>query len=77
MDGMSMSEGNRSGRPAIGKRGSFTFRVTPALRELLEAEAVMSQRSVSEVIEARLTASYDRQVMSAELLALAKSIKDA
>lgn len=48
----------RKGRPA-GKRGTFTFRVTPELRARLEAAAAAVERPVSEEIERRLERSFE------------------
>ena len=48
----------RRGRPAIGKRGSFTFRVTQSLRTRLEEAARDRHRSVSEEVEHRLEESF-------------------
>lgn len=48
----------RRGRPSKGKRGTFSFRVTDALRTKLEAEAATSGRPVSEEIELRLEQSF-------------------
>jgi hypothetical protein len=48
----------RPGRPALGKRGNFTFRVREALREQLIAAAEAQKLSVSEEIERRLEASF-------------------
>lgn len=48
----------RRGRPATGKRGTFSFRVTASLRAKLEAEAKEHGLPVSEVIERRLDQSY-------------------
>lgn len=50
----------RRGRPPTGKRGSFSFRVTDALRVQLEQEARTHQRPVSEIIELRLEQSLGR-----------------
>jgi predicted HicB family RNase H-like nuclease len=48
----------RGGRPPSKKRGKFSFRVTADLRANLEAEARVSGRPVSEIIEGRLERSY-------------------
>ena len=48
----------KPGRPALGKRGNFTFRVREALREQLIAAAEAQKLSVSEEIERRLEASF-------------------
>lgn len=47
----------RRGRPP-GKRGTFSFRVTPVLRRQLEAAAAKSGRPISEEIESRLEQSF-------------------
>lgn len=47
-------------RPS-GKRGTFTFRVTAALREKLETRAAADARPISEVIEAALEQSFQSQ----------------
>src|SRR3954470_8804213 len=48
----------RRGRPPLGKRGTFTFRVTDQLRGKLEQAAEAAARPVSELIEARLERSF-------------------
>jgi hypothetical protein len=48
----------KPGRPPLGKRGNFTFRVREALREQLIAAAEAQKLSVSEEIERRLEASF-------------------
>jgi hypothetical protein len=42
----------------MGKRGTFSFRVTEGLREQLEAAARQEHRSVSEEIEHRLARTF-------------------
>lgn len=54
----------RPGRPATGKRGNFTFRVTDMLRSQLEQAAQTNHLSVSEEIERRLSASFYRERLS-------------
>jgi hypothetical protein len=49
----------RPGRPAKGKRGNFTFRVTEKLREQLIARSEASGLSVSEEIERTLDQSIN------------------
>jgi hypothetical protein len=48
----------KPGRPAKGKRGNFTFRVTEGLRKQLVSGAEASGLSVSEEIEHRLIQAY-------------------
>jgi hypothetical protein len=57
----------KPGRPALGKRGNFTFRVREALREQLIAAAESSKLSVSEEIERRLEASFTTIGVVAEM----------
>lgn len=54
------------GRPSQGKSGAFKFRVTASLREKLEDEAANIDRPVSEVIEARLIASFEEDERAAK-----------
>jgi hypothetical protein len=56
------------GRPAKGKRGNFTFRVTGKLREQLEASAAEANLSVSEDIERRLESSFSAKSIVEELV---------
>jgi hypothetical protein len=65
-----MSDKKRcGGRPATGKRGTFTFRVTDQLRNKLELAAAEAKRPVSEEIEARLERSFDREALLAQVTA--------
>jgi hypothetical protein len=57
----------KPGRPALGKRGNFTFRVREKLREQLIAAAESSNLSVSEEIERRLEASFTSIGVVAEM----------
>jgi hypothetical protein len=57
----------KPGRPALGKRGNFTFRVRENLREQLIAAAESSNLSVSEEIERRLESSFTTIGVVAEM----------
>jgi hypothetical protein len=57
------SEGasKKRGRPSIGKRGTFKFRVTESLRDKLLEQSKRDGRSVSEIIESELEISFARR----------------
>ncbi len=63
-----MDQPKRKGRPPMGKRGTFTFRVTDRLRTMLEEAAAASHRSVSQEIEFRLEQSFSQQDMRALII---------
>jgi len=58
----------KPGRPATGKRGNFTFRVTDKLRSELVARAEASGISVSEQIEQMLNQNIHEGGVIAEVL---------
>src|SRR3954469_14996053 len=62
----------RGGRPARGKRGTFTFRVSDQLRNKLELAAAEAKRPVSEEIEARLERSFSDQDIILRTLSASK-----
>ncbi|MDX7953401.1 hypothetical protein P7D22_19740 [Lichenihabitans sp. Uapishka_5] len=71
-NGESRPKQSRGGRPPKGKSGTFTFRVTAALREMLEADANFVGRPVSEIIERRLMQSFnDMQTIADQRSAMA------
>jgi hypothetical protein len=57
----------RPGRPSLGKRGNFTFRVRENIRERLIASAESSNVSVSEEIERRIEQSFSHASVIAEM----------
>lgn len=59
-DGEQEVSPRKKGRPA-GKRGTFSFRVTAALRGQLETAAAAAARPVSEEIERRLEVSFSNE----------------
>lgn len=67
----------KRGRPSKGKRGTFTFRVTGALRAKLEAEAAADGRPVSEIIEMRLERSFEADALKAQLDRIERAVTPA
>ena len=57
----------KRGRPSTGKRGNFTFRLRPVIREKLIAAATENKISVSEEIERRLEFSFHDEPVLTEL----------
>lgn len=55
----------RRGRPA-GAKGSFTFRIAPALRAQLETSAASAGRTLSEEVESRLEQSVWAEAIKAQ-----------
>jgi hypothetical protein len=64
---MSKSAKRKPGRPSLGKRQSFTFRVRDNVRDLLVAAAQASHVSVSEEIERRVEQSFSNAGVVAEM----------
>jgi hypothetical protein len=57
----------KRGRPSTGKRGSFTFRLRPIIRQKLIDAAIENKISVSEEIERRLEFSFHDEPVLTEL----------
>jgi len=57
----------KPGRPSLGKRQSFTFRVRENVRDLLVAAAQASHVSVSEEIERRIELTFSSAGIVAEM----------
>jgi hypothetical protein len=51
----------KRGRPSMGKRGTFKFRVTESLRDKFLEQSKRDGRSVSEIIESELEISFARR----------------
>ena len=66
--GMSKPRKRKPGRPSLGKRGNFTFRVREVIRERLIASAKASNVSVSEEIERRIEQTFSSAGVVAEML---------
>jgi hypothetical protein len=65
---MSKPKKRKPGRPSLGKRGNFTFRVREVIRERLIASAKASNVSVSEEIERRIEQTFSSAGVVAEML---------
>ena len=61
------AEKRKPGRPSLGKRGNFTFRVRDQIREKLIEAAASSDVSVSEEIERRIEQSFSAAGVVAEM----------
>ena len=64
---MSKSAKRKPGRPSLGKRQSFTFRVRGHVRDLLVAAAQSSGVSVSEEIERRVELTFSSAGIVSEM----------
>src|SRR5262245_43231204 len=64
------------GRPTVGERVPLGLRVTPDLKQRLDAAAEQSGRSQSQEAELRLERSFERGDLIAEVLTLAYGSKE-
>jgi SOS-response transcriptional repressor LexA len=63
-----MTEKRRRGRPTVGERVPLGLRVTPEMKQRLDAAAKRSGRSQSQEAEMRLERSFDRDDLLPDLL---------
>jgi hypothetical protein len=73
--GMDKPAKRKPGRPSLGKRGNFTFRVREGIRDRLIAAAKTSGVSVSEEIERRIEFTFSSAGVVAEMLGGAETAR--
>jgi predicted transcriptional regulator len=64
------------GRPTVGERVPLGLRVTPELKQRLDAAAELSGRSQSQEAEFRIEHSFDRQDLLPDVLSIAYGSKE-